>query len=336
MSHAPPLTLTPRLIDLLCRISEAVGRWEAAGAGASPKLRRENRIRTIHSSLAIEANSLSLDQVTAILAGRRVRGLPREIKEVQNAFATYELLETLKPASTTDFLKAHRALMQGLETDAGAFRKGGVGIYKGTKLVHMAPPADRVPHLVKDLFQWLKKTDLHPLLAAAVVHYEIEFIHPFADGNGRIGRLWQTLVLSAWKSQLAYLPMETVVHDRQAGYYKALAASDQAADAAPFTEFILGSLLEALEASPATDQVGDQVGDQVSDQVSDQVKRLLSVFGKDEALAAAVLMERLGLKHLPAFRRNYLKPTLALGLIRMTQPDSPNSPTQRYRLASQR
>jgi Fic/DOC family len=205
---------------------------------------------------------------------------------------------------------------------AGAFRKGGVGVYKGTKLVHMAPPADRVPHLVKDLLQWLRKTDLHPLLAAAVVHYEIEFIHPFADGNGRIGRLWQTLVLSAWRPQLAYLPMETVVHHRQGGYYKALAASDQAADAAPFAEFILGSLLDAL------------LSDQVTDQVCDQVNRLLGVFKKGEILSASVMMARLGLKHLPTFRRNYLKPALATGLIRMTQPDSPNSPTQRYCVAS--
>lgn len=324
MSYSPPLTITPRLIDLISRISEAMGRWEAAANDIPPKLRRENRIRSIHSSLAIEANSLSIDQITDIIAGKRVRGLPREIKEVQNAFAAYELLETLKPAVVTDFLKAHGTLMQGLDTGAGAFRKGGVGVYKGTKLVHMAPPADRVPYLVKDLFQWLKKTDFHPMLVAAVVHYEIEFIHPFADGNGRIGRLWQTLVLAAWKPQLAYLPMETVVHDRQAGYYKALATSDQAADAAPFAEFILASLLEALLAAPATDQVGDQA--------SDQVKRLLIVFGKDEVLAAAVLMQRLRLKHLPTFRRNYLKPALAAGLIRMTQPDSPNSPTQRYRL----
>lgn len=326
MPYTPPLTLTSRLIDLISRISEALGRWEAAGGGISPRLRRENRIRTIHSSLAIEANTLSLGQVTAIIDGKKVRGLPREIKEVQNAYACYELLDSLKAASVPDFLKAHGTLMRGLVNGAGAFRLGGVGIYKGSKLVHMAPPADRVPYLVKDLFQWLKKADLHPLLAAAVVHYEIEFIHPFADGNGRIGRLWQTLVLSAWKPQLAYLPMETVVHDRQAGYYQALAASDQAANAAPFAEFILESLLDALLAAPATDQVRDQV--------SDQVKRLVSVFEQGEILAAAVLMARLGLKHLPTFRRNYLKPALAAGLIRMTQPDSPNSPTQRYVLAA--
>ena len=326
MPYNPPLTVTSRLIDLVSRISEIMGRWEAEDRAASPKLRRENRIRTIHSSLAIENNTLTLAQVTAIIEGKRVRGLPREIKEVRNAFAAYELLDSLKPASTPDLLKAHGILMQGLDKGAGAFRRAGVGVYKGTQLVHMAPPADRVPYLVKDLFQWLKRTDLHPLLAAAVVHYEIEFIHPFADGNGRIGRLWQTVILTSWKPQLAFLPMETVVHDRQAGYYKALAASDKAADAAPFAEFILGSLLESLLATSATDQV--------SDQVSDQVKRLLVVFGIGEILAGTVLMERLGLKHLPTFRRNYLKPALAAGLIRMTQPDSPNSPTQRYRRVS--
>jgi len=189
MPYVPPLTITSRLIDLISRISEALGRWEAAAGRMSPRLRRENRIRSIHSSLAIENNTLSLDQVTAIIDGKQVRGQPREIKEVQNAFVTYELLDSLKPATVADFLKAHGTLMQGLVSGAGAFRRGGVGVYQGTKLVHMAPPANRVPYLVKDLFQWLKKTDLHPLLAAAVVHYEIEFIHPFADGNGRMGRL---------------------------------------------------------------------------------------------------------------------------------------------------
>jgi Fic family protein len=212
--------------------------------------------------------------------------------------------------------------LHGLVDDAGAFRKGGVGVYKGTKLVHMAPPADRVPFLVKDLFQWLKRTDLHPLLAAAVVHYEIEFIHPFADGNGRIGRLWQTVVLRAWKPQLAFLSMETVVHDRQAGYYRALAAADKTADAAPFAEFVLESLLEALLAAP--------VSDPVSDSVSDPVAKLLATLKPGEIVATEDLMRRLGLKHKTYFRRNYLKPALGGGLIRMTQPDSPNSPTQRY------
>jgi Fic family protein len=325
MSYQPPLTLTPRLIDLISRVSEALGRWEVTGGAMSPRLRRENRIRSIHSSLAIENNSLSLAQVTAIIDGKRVRGLPREIKEVQNAFAAYEMLDSLKPTFHKDFLKAHAALMQGLAPEAGRFRRGGVGIYQGKRLVHLAPPAGRVPYLVKDLFAWLKRTDQHPLLAGAAVHYEIEFIHPFSDGNGRMGRLWQTLILAQWNPQLASLPIESVVHDQQAGYYKALAASGKLADAAPFAEFILQALLDALQATPITDQV--------SDQVSDQVKRLLRAFKGNGAVAAVELMQRLGLKHLPTFRRNYLKPAIAAGLICLTQPDSPRSPTQRYVLS---
>ena len=324
MSYSPPLTITPRLIDLVSRISESLGRWEGAVVAVSPKLRRENRIRSIHASLAIENNTLSLSQVTDIIEGKRVLGLPREIKEVQNAVIAYELLEKLDPAAPEDFLKVHGALMKGLATDAGCFRSGGVGVYQGAALVHMAPPAERVPHLIKNLFEWLKTTDTHPLLAGAVIHYEIEFIHPFSDGNGRIGRLWQTLVLSHWKSRLAWLPIETVVHDHQAAYYQALGDSDQQANAAPFAEFILGALLEALESSTVTDQV--------SDPVTDQVKRLLAVFLRDEILSAEELMRRLDLKHKPTFRDNYLRPALTAKRIAMTQPDSPRSPTQRYRL----
>jgi Fic family protein len=319
MPYHPPFALTPRLIDLVSQISEELGRWAAAEGAISPRLRRENRIRSIHASLAIENNSLSLEQVTAILEGKRIRGLPREIQEVKNAIAAYELLETLNPSSQRDFLTAHATLMQSLADDAGRFRTGGVGIYQGKRLVHMAPPAERVPYLVKDLFAWMKSTDLHPLLASAALHYEIEFIHPFSDGNGRIGRLWQTVVLSKWKPQLAFLPVESVVHDRQAAYYKALAASDQQANVAPFAEFILQALLDAVLATSNSDPV--------TDPVSDPVKRLLSAFDTDQEL-----LKRMGLTHKTYFRRNYLNPALAGGLLSRTDPDSPNSPTQRYRL----
>lgn len=325
MPHTPPLTLTPRLIDLVSRISEALGRWEGAVAEVSPRLRRENRIRSIHASLAIENNTLSLSQVTDIINGKQVLGLPNEIKEVQNAVAAYELLESLDPASTTDFLKAHRALMTGLAADAGRFRTGGVGVYQGSRLVHMAPPADRVPYLIKDLCGWLRRTDTHPLLAGAAVHYEIEFIHPFSDGNGRIGRLWQTLILSHWKPRLADLPIETVVHAHQADYYAALAASDKAANAAPFAEFILGALLASLRQETTSDPL--------SDPPSDPVSRLLAIFRTGEQLSIPVMMERLGLKHRTYFRRTFLNPALSAGKIAMTVPDSPHSPKQRYRIA---
>ena len=324
MSNQPPLTITPPLIDLVSRISEALGRWEGTVVAVSPKLRRENRIRSIHASLAIENNTLSLSQVTDIIEGKRVLGLPREIKEVQNAVIAYELLDSLNPASSKDFLKTHGALMEGLAENAGRFRSGGVGIYQGATLVHLAPPAERVPHLIADLFRWLKSTDTHPLLVGAVVHYEIEFIHPFNDGNGRMGRLWQTLILSRWKSRLGFLPIEAVVHAQQAAYYKALAAADKMADASPFAEFILAALLQSVELSVASDPVDDSV--------SDPVARLIGIFKPEDELSIRMMMERLQLRHRTYFRRTFLTPALAVGRLVMTRPESPNSPTQRYRL----
>lgn len=195
--YEPPFTLTPRVLALVAEIGEALGRIVGrAGAPAPPALRRGNRLRTIQASLAIENNSLTLEQMTAVIAGKRVLGPPKEIQEVRNAFAAYEAMETWKPWNAKDLLAAHKLLMTGLVDHPGRFRAGGVGIAQGKKIVHLAPPAERVPGLINDLLSWLKRTDAHPLIASCVFHYELEFIHPFADGNGRMGRLWQTLILS--------------------------------------------------------------------------------------------------------------------------------------------
>ena len=191
MPYEPPITLTARHVDLVSRISEKLGEWQERHGGAlSPRLRRENRIRTIQASLAIEANSLTIDQVTDLMNGKRVSGSAREILEVKNAIKTYEQLEKWEPFQVSDFLEAHRFLTESLCDDAGKFRSGGVGVFQGEKVVHMAPPADRVPHQIADLLGWLEETDTPSLLASAITHYEIEFIHPFSDGNGRMGRLW--------------------------------------------------------------------------------------------------------------------------------------------------
>src|SRR5574344_448914 len=211
------------------------------------ELRKENRIKTIHSSLAIENNSLSLEQITAIIEGKRVLGSPNEIQEVKNALQAYELLLTLNPYEEKDLLKAHKLMMADLVKRNGKYRKDGVGIFDGNQVVHLAPPADRVPFLMSDLFEWLKNSDVHPLIKSCVFHYEFEFIHPFQDGNGRMGRLWQTVILKEWKSVFAWLPIETLIKENQKEYYNVLGVSDSVANSTKFIEFMLSVILKTIE-----------------------------------------------------------------------------------------
>lgn len=326
MSYQPPYTISPTVLSLIAEISETIGRYTVlTEPSLKPRLRRENRIRTIHASLAIENNTLTLEQVTAVIEGKPVLGHPREIQEVRNAFAAYEAIEDWQAGSEESLLAAHELLMRGLADEIGRYRSGGVGIFRGEKLVHMAPPADRVPTLMADLLGWLDNSKEHPLVASCVFHYEFEFIHPFADGNGRMGRLWQTLILQSWKPILAYLPVETVIRERQEEYYRVLAAADKQADAEPFIEFMLTALRDTLYETAATDQVADQV--------ADQVVALIQLIGSNET-GGKELMRALGLSHRPTFRKNYLNPALEDGWIERTHPDSPRSPTQRYRLTA--
>ncbi len=285
-------------------------------------LRRDNRIKSIHASLQIENNTLSLEQVTAIISGKKVLGHPREIKEVQNAYDIYDKIEKLEPDSETHFLSAHNTLMSNIDKESGKYRSGGVGILKGKDVVHIAPGADRVKFLMKDLFDWLKNSDEHPLIKSSVFHYETEFIHPFSDGNGRIGRLWQTVILSKWKPLFVYLPVETVIRDNQYEYYSVLGEADNLGDCTCFVEFMLSMIYKSL-----TDIKSDQVGDYVSD----QVKELLVVLN-NQVLSPSEIMKKLSLSHRTNFRKNYLNPALKSGLIEMTNPDKPSSSNQKYRL----
>ena len=248
MDYEPPFKITSQIIDLISQISEAVG--EINSLDNSPRhleLRKENRIKTIHSSLAIENNSLSLEQITAIIEGKRVLGSPNEIQEVKNALQAYELLLTLNPYEEKDLLKAHKLMMADLVERNGKYRKDGVGIFDGNQVVHLAPPADRVPFLMSDLFEWLKNSDVHPLIKSCVFHYEFEFIHPFQDGNGRMGRLWQTVILKEWKSVFAWLPIETLIKENQVEYYNALNSSDSDANSTNFTVFMLQTILRTIK-----------------------------------------------------------------------------------------
>lgn len=323
--------MTDKMTSLIAEISEQVGRITVLQEGTiSPHLRRENRIRTIHSSLAIEHNSLSLEQVTAILDGKRVLGNPNEIKEVQNAYEAYELMLRLNPASVDDLLKAHKLMMNGLVSENGRFRSGGVGVFDGEVLIHMAPPAEFVPEHIQNLFAWYQKSELHPLIKSAIFHYEFEFIHPFADGNGRMGRMWHSLLLGKWKEMFFWLPIEELIQSRQKEYYDALGAADKQADSAGFVELILEIIRDSLTEITVIGRSTDQDSDQVTDQDKTPIERILSALG-DETLSATDLMERLGLSHKPTFRKNYLNPALEQKLIERTIPNKPNSKNQKYR-----
>ena len=247
MNYAPPFTMNDKIRALVKSIDEELKRVDIKPGKINPKLRKENRIKTIHSSLAIEANTLSLEQVTSIINGKRVLGNPNEIREVKNAYDAYELMLEMKPVSIDDLLRAHKLMMQGLIKENGRFRSEGVGIFDGNKLIHMAPPADLVAGEVEDLFAWYEDSDLHPLVKSGIFHYEFEFIHPFQDGNGRMGRFWHTVLLGTYNEVFYWLPVEELIQSRQKDYYDALAMSDKKVDAAYFVELILELILEALK-----------------------------------------------------------------------------------------
>lgn len=263
--YQPPFAITPAIVALIAEISEKLGHLSVQQeTPALLRLRRANRIRTIQGSLAIEGNTLNEDQITAILEGKRILALAREIQEARNAILAYEQLQSWAPHSIADLKKAHAALMAGLLEAPGAFRSGGVGIMKGQEIIHLAPPADRVPVLVKDLLAWQKASKDHPLITSSVFHYEFEFIHPFPDGNGRVGRLWQTLILSRWNQLFAYIPVETMVYRHQKEYYQAINQSTAKANSTIFIEFMLRMIGEAVsEAALLSEKMSEKTPEKI-------------------------------------------------------------------------
>jgi Fic family protein len=246
MSKTPPFTITSDILNLVAGISEQVGRLDASALNASPQLRKQNRIKTITGTLAIEGNTLTEEQVTAIVEGQHVLGSVRELAEVKGAIAAYDALPDLQPHSTDGLLRAHGLMMTDVLVNAGAFRNKAVGIHKGDVVHHVAPPAHQVSGLMAELARWLKQSQDHPLIASSVFHYELEFIHPFSDGNGRMGRLWQTLILSKWHPLFLSLPLESVIKDNQHAYYQALEQADQQAESTPFIHFMLSVIVQTL------------------------------------------------------------------------------------------
>ena len=251
MPYQPPFTITAEILNLVADISQQVGALDASALNASPQLRKQNRIKTITGTLAIEGNTLTEEQVTAIVDGKPVLGSVRELAEVKGAIAAYDALPTFTPSAMDDLLAAHGLMLSDILVNAGEFRSQGVGIHKGGVVHHVAPPAHQLSGLMADLTQWLNSTKDHPLIASSVFHYEFEFIHPFSDGNGRMGRLWQTLILSKWHPLFLSLPLESVIKEHQQQYYQALEDADQQADSTPFIQFMLSVIAQTLSQSMA-------------------------------------------------------------------------------------
>ena len=324
--YMPPYTISNRMLELVSSISEKVGRITSHNdLEAKPHLRRNNRIRSIHSSLKIEANSLSLDEVRDVINGHIVVGNQQEIQEVKNAYAAYEKIGKIKPWSVKDLKRVHGIMTHYTVKESGDFRKGEEGVFSGDQCIFVAPPPDKVPILMNQLLAWVKKSDgeLHPLIIAAVFHYEFVFIHPFADGNGRMARLWHTVILYRWRNIFESVPLESQIEKYQQEYYDAIAKCHVNGNSDYFIEFMLEMI----------DGIMDEVINQISKSnanTSEYVKRMLTVMEYDVPYTANSVMEQLGLKSRDNLRKNYINPAIELGLVKMTIPDKPNSKNQRY------
>ena len=325
-SYVPPYTISNRMLELVSDISEKVGKISShKELESKPHLRRNNRIKSIHSSLKIEANSLSLSEVRDVINGHLVLGDQKEIHEVKNAYEAYKKIPEINPTSISELKKIHGIMTYRTVNESGVFRQGEEGVFSGDKCIFIAPPPHMVSGLMNDLISWMKRSEgvVHPLILSAVFHYEFVFIHPFADGNGRMARLWHTVILYRWRNIFEYIPLESQIERFQTEYYDAIAQCHVNGNSDVFIEFMLDMIDQIL------DEVILQINKLNAD-TSEYVKRMLDVMEYDVPYTSNAIMEALGLKSKEALRKNYIKPAIELGLIRMTLPDKPNSKNQRY------
>ena len=334
MSQQPPFTITMKAADYLVKIAETVTRLEyGTSFKRDIKLHRKNRVRSIHSSLAIEGNTLSLEEVTDVIEGKFVAGKQAEVKEVKNTYEAYDKIMTFDPYTVKDFLKAHKLMTDGLVKESGRFRSGDVGVFDSDVVVHVGARPQLVPQLIEELFVWAKEVELHPVLKSAVVHCEIETIHPFADGNGRMGRLWQMLLLAKWNAIFAWIPMESLVYEKRPQYYEALQNAQKKNDSGEFIEFTLSAILETVETQARRQEKhkDEHTDKHVVEQLSGTMILVLKAL-KSKSLSRKEIFDAIGMKNdFRAFKRN-VKPLLTDGLIEMTVPDKPSSKLQKYRL----
>jgi Fic family protein len=299
-NYTPPFTMTEEITNLVIEIGELVGAVATYDTlQPNPRLRRESRIRSIHSSLAIEQNTLTIGQVTDVIDGKTVLGPPQDIREVKNAYEAYDRVSTLDPYNLKNLLLAHKIMMEGLVKEAGQFRSTNVGVYAGTELIHAGTPANYVPELMEQLFEWMKKSKIHPLVKSCIFHYEFEFIHPFSDGNGRTGRLWQSLILQKWKDFFAWMPIETLIYEKQEEYYRALNASNTDGESTKFVTFMLEVISDALkdvvDSQNQTQDVGINVGTNVGINVGTNEDKVIMLLRQDSNLTAKTIATTLAL-----------------------------------------
>ena len=325
--YVPPFTITCKMVDYISSIMEKIGKLDNyTSFNKMPILRRNNRIRSIQSSLAIEANSLSINQVKDLISGRTVIGPQKEIQEVKNAYKAYEMIDEVNPYSIKDLKKIHKTMTYLIVKEPGEFRKGDEGVFdENGNCIHMCPPPEQVDTLMKQLFNWLRKrkNDIHPLILSSVFHYEFVFIHPFEDGNGRTARLWQNIILFSWKEIFEYLPIETELKKYQSGYYKAIDDCNKNGNSTIFIEFMLKMIDEVLEKTiidsglPITEKAIN-------------INKLLQVMEYNVPMTANDIMNKLGIKSKETLRTNYLDPAIKEGLVALTIPDKPTSKNQMY------
>lgn len=326
-NYIPPFDITNIMLDRISSIMKKIGKLDNyKDLNKMPVLRRNNRIRSIHSSLAIEANSLSFDQVKDIIDGKKVIGPQDEIQEVKNAYEAYKLIKEVNQYSIKDLKKIHGVMTYLTVDESGEFRKGNEGVFdeKGN-CIHVCPPPEQVDELMKQLFKWMEDNNgiVHPLILSSVFHYEFVFIHPFKDGNGRTARLWQNVILSNWEEIFEYVPIESQIKKYQEEYYSSIANCDHNGDSTEFIEFMLKMIDETLE------DLMESTSVQAS-HISSYVNKLLDVMETGVAMTTSELMEKLDMKSRISFRDNYLNPALENGLIKMTNPDKPTSKNQMY------
>ena len=324
--YVPPFSINNQMLMLAAQIAEKTGKISSDHSfETKPHLQRNNRIRSIHSSLAIEANALSLDEVKSVINGKMVIGLKNDIQEVKNAWQAYTLLGSFNPYSVDDLKKLHGVMTYLTVQESGMFRTHNEGVFNGDRCIYMAPPPHLVPTQMQSLFDWMiqSREEVHPLILSSVFHYEFVSIHPFSDGNGRMARLWQTALLTEWNPVFQYLPLESRIHEFQGDYYEAIARCHTTGNSDAFIAFMLDKINLTL----------DWALEQVSEKdlcLSAEVQRLMDVMKEGISYSGVKLMEKLSLKSRDNFRKRYLLPALKQGFIAMSNPDKPTSRNQTY------